>query len=67
VPAREYNLESQIDLRIEIRPSPVAGKGMFARAPIEEGEIVIVWGGIVLTEEDVKAGRYRKGTLSAIA
>ncbi len=67
VPTREYNLESQIDLRIEIRPSPIAGMGMFACAPIEKGEIVIVWGGIVMTKEDVEAGRYRKGTLSAIA
>ncbi len=67
MPDRKYNLESWIDTRIEIRPSPIGGKGMFAHEPIKAGEIVIVWGGVVLTEEDVKAGRYRKGTLSAIA
>lgn len=40
---------------------------MFARAPIKAGEIVIVWGGVVLTAAEVQAGGYRKGTLSAIA
>jgi uncharacterized protein len=67
VTGRKYNLLSWIDPRIEIHPSPISGKGMFAREPIKEGEIVIVWGGVVLTEEDIKAGRFRKGTLSAIA
>ena len=67
VPDRKYNLPSWIDPRIEIRPSPIGGSGMFAREPIKEGETVIVWGGVLLTAEAIKAGRYRKGTLSAIA
>ncbi len=67
MPDSKYNLQSWIDPRIEIRASPIGGKGMFAREPIKTGEIIIVWGGVVLTAEDVKAGRYRKGTLSAIA
>jgi len=54
VPNRKYNLQSWIDPRIEIRPSPVGGQGMFARELIKAGEIVIVWGGIVLTKEDIK-------------
>ena len=40
---------------------------MFADEPIKEGDIIIVWGGIVLTEEDIRAGRYRKGALLAIS
>jgi len=67
VPDSQYELQSWIDPRIEIRPSPIGGKGMFAREPIKEGEIVIVWGGVVLSEEDITAGRFRKGTLAAIA
>lgn len=67
MPDRKYDFQSWIDPRIEIRPSLISGKGMFARESIKAGEIVIVWGGVVLTAEDVKAGRYRKGTLSAIA
>ena len=66
MPDSKYELQSWIDPRIELRPSPIGGKGMFAREPIREGEIVVVWGGIVLTEEEVSAGRYRVGSLSAI-
>lgn len=63
---RKYNLQSWLDPRIDICPSPIGGRGMFAREAIKKGETVIVWGGVVLTAEDVKAGRCRKGTLSAI-
>lgn len=64
---RDYNLHSWIDPRIEIRSSPIGGKGMFAREPIKNGEVVIVWGGVVLTEVDLESGNFSKGTLSAIA
>lgn len=40
---------------------------MFAREPVKAGETVIVWGGVVMTKEDLEAGHYRKATLSAIA
>jgi len=30
---------------LEIRPSPIAGKGLFARAPVEAGTIVSRLGG----------------------
>jgi len=63
---RKYNLRSWIDPRIETRPSPIEGFGMFAREQIREGEVVVMWGGGVLTKEDIEAGRYRKSTLSAI-
>ena len=64
---KNYSLQSWIDPRIEIRTSLIGGKGMFAREPIKAEETVIVWGGIVLTKEDLQAGNYRRGTLSAIA
>ena len=54
---KPYPPHEWINSRIEIRPSPVAGRGMFARAPIRAGETVIVWGGWVCTAEDVAAGR----------
>lgn len=34
--------------KTEVRPSPIQGKGLFARAPIAAGEIVAVKGGYVL-------------------
>ena len=41
---REYRKEDWIDPRIEIRTSPLQGKGMFAIKPIKEGEVVVIWG-----------------------
>jgi SET domain-containing protein len=67
VPNKSYNLQSWIDPRIEIRASPIGGRGMFAREPIKAGETVIVWGGVVLTKEDLQIGNYREATVSAIA
>src|SRR5215467_5510167 len=67
MPHKQYDLQSCIDPRIEIRSSPIAGCGMFAREAIKKDEIVIVWGGVVMTAEDIGAGRFRKGSLSAIA
>jgi uncharacterized protein len=67
MPDRTYSLRSWIDPRVEIRPSPISGLGMFAREPIRAGEVVIIWGGVVLTKDDIRAGNFRSGTLSAIA
>ena len=38
--------------RTEVRPSPIHGKGLFAKRPIARGEIVAVKGGYVLTKEE---------------
>lgn len=54
VPPEHYRPIDWIDPRIEIRPSSVHGRGMFARRQIAPGEIVTVWGGeFVLTEPDL--------------
>jgi SET domain-containing protein len=36
----------------QVRESPIAGRGLFARAPIVTGSIVAVKGGAVMTTED---------------
>ena len=41
---KEYQEEDWIDPRVEIRTSPFHGKGMFATAPIKQGETVVIWG-----------------------
>ena len=52
---KEYRPTDWIDPRIEIRQSPIHGKGMFATAPIKQGEVVNIWGGtLLLTEEDFR-------------
>lgn len=38
--------------KTEVRNSPIHGQGLFARAPIEKGEIVAVKGGYILDEQE---------------
>ena len=55
---KPYRSSEWIDPRIEIRHSPIAGSGMFARAPINEGDTVVIWGGgAVFTRVDIEAGK----------
>jgi len=55
---KHYRPSEWIDPRIEIQHSPIAGSGMFARAPINEGDTVVIWGGgAVFTRNDVEAGK----------
>jgi hypothetical protein len=55
-----YRATDWIDPRIAIRPSPVHGRGSFARAPIRCGEVVTIWGGTkLLTEDDLAGDRAR--------
>jgi hypothetical protein len=38
-------------LKTEVRNSSIHGKGLFAKAPIEKGEIVAVKGGYILNQQ----------------
>lgn len=56
-----YRATAWIDPRVEIRPSPIHGKGMFASAPLKQGEVVNIWGGtLLLTEEDIATSDQAK-------
>ena len=55
----KYPTKSWIDHRVEIRASPLGGKGLFTCKTINKGEVVIIWGGTLFTEESIKAGRAR--------
>jgi hypothetical protein len=61
-----YRPTSWVDPRVEVRLSPTHGKGMFAITPIKSGEIVLIWGGTLMTEEDIHAGKAKKGSIAAI-
>ncbi len=52
---KTYLSETWNDPRIEIRRSPVSGDGMFARQPIQKGEVVVVVGGTVMTDAEFEA------------
>jgi len=63
---RSYRPKSWIDPRVEVRSSIIEGKGMFAREPIKKGDVVVIWGGTLMTEEDIKAGKARRHSIAAI-
>jgi len=50
-----YRPTSWYDVRVEIRPSLIQGGGMFARQPIQAGEILAIVGGTVMTEDEFHA------------
>ncbi len=50
-----YRTTSWYDARVEIRSSLIQGGGMFAREPIQTGEIVAIIGGTVMTEDEFHA------------
>jgi hypothetical protein len=54
---KSYRKNAWIDSRLEVCPSPLGGKGTYARQPISEGEIVTTWGADVFTEEEVNKGK----------
>lgn len=54
---KKINSDSWIDPRVEIRPSPIHRKGMFAKKLIKQGEKVIIWGGTIYSEAEVKSGK----------
>jgi hypothetical protein len=45
---------SWLDPRVEIRPSPISGCGIFARELIAAGEIVERWGGVHITDAELQ-------------
>ena len=55
-----------IDPRIEVRDSPLHGRGMFARESFGSGEIALIWGGTVFSEAEVRAGKAQPGTLALV-
>jgi len=44
---------SYIIKKAEVRNSSISGKGVFAKELIKKGEIISVWGGEVITEEEL--------------
>ncbi len=57
---------SQNDPRLEVRPSPIHGNGIFTKADIQKGEVLMVWGGDLFTPEDVQTGKVLEHTYCTI-
>ena len=59
-------LTSWVDSRLETRLSPINGSGLFARVPIQAGEVLVVWGGTVYTRADLLAGKANLETIAVL-
>lgn len=64
--AREYSQESWIDPRLEVRPSNLEGKGLYVREAIKVNELVVIWGGIMFTQDEIKSGKAKPHTVAEI-
>ncbi len=62
---KSYSGKSWIDPRIEVKQAST-GRGMFSSAAINTGEIVMIWGGTVFTNEEKNMGMVKKYTASRI-
>lgn len=59
---REYLPTTWFDPRLQVQRSPVHGQGLFVDAPVAAGEVLMVWGGTLYTEDDLAHGRVPTGT-----
>jgi len=59
---RDYRRHSWVDERVGVGPSAISGRGCISLAPISEGTAVIIWGGVVMSTDDVMSGRAKANT-----
>jgi SET domain-containing protein len=63
---KKYRSQSWIDSRLEVRPSHIEGSGIFAKQPISVGEITMIWGGEIWSNEETTSDKVRHKSLTAI-
>ncbi len=54
---KKYRDQDWISSKVEVRPSGIHGKGMFATAAVGPGEVVTVWGGTFVSQRDAERAR----------
>lgn len=59
-------LQPWLDPRLEVRPSALHGHGMFAREPLGEGEVALVWGGTLYSAAEIRAGKADPSSVSQL-
>jgi uncharacterized protein len=57
-----YRRNSWVDERVGVGVSAISGRGCLSVANIPEGTTVIIWGGVVLSPDDVLSGRAKANT-----
>lgn len=58
----KYNDKSWVSEKLEVRDSDIHGKGVFTKEKLTKGEVVIIWGGKVVTAEEFSEGNGQKHT-----
>jgi uncharacterized protein len=51
---------------LELRESAIDGTGVFTNSPIRVGEVVVIWGGVIVSFEDFKSWQGVKHTNVAV-
>jgi SET domain-containing protein len=54
---KKYRETPWMNPKVEIRPSPIHGRGMFPNAPITKGEVVAIWGGNFVSKDEAEEAR----------
>ena len=62
----EYRTETWFDPRLATGPSSIHGRGLYATAPIDAGEVVMIWGGTAWTRAQLDAGEVPPCSFSFI-
>jgi hypothetical protein len=55
-----------MDPRIDVRDSPIHGRGLFARESFGSGEVALIWGGTVFSEAEIQAGKANPASLTLV-
>lgn len=53
----KYPQKSWLNPKIQIAPSLIHGKGMFAKEPIRKAEVVFIWGGPYITKREAEKAK----------
>lgn len=59
---KTYKEKSWVSDKLEIRNSEISGKGVFTKELILKEEVVIIWGGELVTVEEFNNGKGKKHT-----
>ncbi len=54
---KEHRKQSWISPKVEVRPSLIHGKGMFAITRIDQSQVVVIWGGNFTNKEEAERAK----------
>ncbi|MEN9626675.1 MAG: hypothetical protein RL557_1003 [archaeon] len=64
---KKYLTESWINPKIEVRQSPSHGLGLFAKESLNEGEVLVIWGGYFTDTFEAQKAKQKGKAIQQIA